>query len=228
LPDGNIEFLGRIDNQVKIRGYRIELAEIEAVLSQHPAVLKAVVVAQNEALDKRLVAYVVHRPGADTSVNELREFLKQKLPEYMTPSVFVVLEALPLTPNGKVDRKVLPAPDQSRPELEQGYQAPRTPAEEMLAEIWREVLKLERIGIHDNFFDLGGHSLLATQVISRVRARFQMNLPLRTLFEMPTIAELANVILMEQSATLNQAELAGILSEIEATAEKEGELEISE
>jgi amino acid adenylation domain-containing protein len=225
LPDGNIEFLGRMDDQVKIRGYRIELGEIEAVLSQHPAVLEAVVVARDEVENpnseienpksgKRLVVYVVHRSWADTSVNELRRFLKQKLPDYMIPSSFVVLEALPLMPNGKVDRRALPAPDQSRPELEQGYQAPRTPMEEMLAEIWREVLKLERIGIHDNFFDLGGHSLLATQVISRVGAGFQTEISLRTLFEQPTIAAMANAILAQQAATLDSGELAGILTDI--------------
>jgi acyl carrier protein len=225
-----------VDNQVKIRGFRVELGEIESALSQHPAMHEAVVLAREDDPDdpltsprtgKRLVAYVIANDGSAVH-HELRSFLKQKLPDHMIPSAFVLLDAFPLTANGKIDRKALPAPGPSRPELKQGYQTPRTPMEEMLAEIWREVLKLERIGIHDNFFDLGGHSLLATQVISRVRARFQMNLPLRTLFEMPTIVELANVILMEQSATLNQAELAGILSEIEATAEKEGELEISE
>jgi acyl carrier protein len=214
LPDGNIEFLGRIDNQVKIRGYRIELGEVEAVLSQHPGVLEAVVVARDDALDKRLVAYVVHRPGVDISANELRGFLKQKLPEYMIPSVFIVLDALPLTPNGKVDRKALPAPDQNRPELEQAYQAPRTPMEDTLAEIWREVFKLERIGIHDNFFDLGGHSLLATQVVSRVRAAFQTEVSLRTLFEKPTVAELANAILAHQCVALDGSALTGILDEM--------------
>ena len=195
LPDGNVEFLGRIDDQVKIRGFRIELGEIEAVLSQHPAVLETVVVARDDAPSgKRLVAYVVHRDDADISVNELRSFLKQKLPDYMIPSAFAVLDVLPLTPNGKVERKALPAPGPSRPELEQWYQAPRTPAEEMLVEIWAEVLKLESIGVHDNFFDLGGHSLLATQVISRIRGSFQVEVPLRALFESPTVAGLAGHI----------------------------------
>jgi amino acid adenylation domain-containing protein len=228
LPDGSIEFLGRMDSQVKIRGYRIELGEIEAVLSQQPAVLEAVVVAQNDALDKRLVAYVVHRPGADISANELRGFLKQKLPDYMIPSAFGVLDALPLTPNGKVDRKALPAPDHSPRELKESYQAPRTPAEEMLVEIWAEILKLERIGIHDNFFDLGGHSLLATQVISRVRTAFQTEVALRTLFEMPTIAEFANAIVTERAATLDDGALAGMFKEIEGRSDAEAELEIAE
>src|SRR5262245_12217195 len=225
LPDGNIEFIGRAHNQVKVRGYRIELGEIEAVLSRHPGVLEAVVVAREDAPDRRLVVYVVYRQGVDISMNELRSFLKQKLPVYMIPSVFVVLDALPLSPNGKVDRKALPAPDQSRPELEQGYQAPRTPMEERLAEIWREVLKLERIGIHDNFFDLGGHSLLATQVISCVRAAFQTEVALRTLFEKPTVAELANAILAQQAEALDGSDLTGMLAEIEERldAEAEGE-----
>src|SRR5262245_53331511 len=225
LPDGNIQFLGRADNQVKVRGYRIELGEIEAVLSRHPAVLEVVVVRryevenpkskiENPKSGKRLVVYVVYRQGVDVSVNELRSFLKQKLPVYMIPSVFVVLDALPLSPNGKVDRKALPAPDQSRPELEQGYQAPRTPMEERLAEIWREVLKLQRVGIRDNFFDLGGHSLLATQVISRVRAAFQTEVPLRTLFEKPRVAELANAILAQQAEALDGGIFTDILDEI--------------
>jgi amino acid adenylation domain-containing protein len=192
LRDGNIEFLGRIDNQVKVRGYRIELGEIEEVLGQHPGVHEnAVIVREDTPDDKRLVAYVVQSQDRVPAVNELRSFLKQKLPEYMVPSAIVALDALPLMPNGKVNRNGFPAPDQSRPELEQSYQAPRTPAEEMLVEIWAEVLKLNRIGIHDNFFDLGGHSLLATQVISRIRRALQVEMPLRSCFEIPTIAGLA-------------------------------------
>ncbi len=198
LPDGNIEFLGRIDNQVKIRGYRIELGEIEAVLGQHPAVREAIVLARegsskdstgSPTTDKRLVAYVV--APSNTSTNELRSFLKQKLPDYMIPSAFVFLDALPLTPNGKLDRKALPAPDQSRPELEETLTAPRNPVEEIVASIWAEVLKLEKVGIQDNFFDLGGHSLLATQVVSRIGRALQVELPLRALFETPTVAGLA-------------------------------------
>jgi len=228
LPDGNIEFLGRIDNQIKIRGYRIELGEIESVLSQHPSVREVVVLAREDTPgDKRLVTYVVSQQGESLEAAELRKFLKQKLPEYMIPSVFVVLDALPLTPNGKVDRRALPAPDQSRPELEQWYQAPRTPMEEILAKIWAEVLKLERIGIHDNFFDLGGHSLLATQVISRVRAGFQMEISLRTLFEKPTVAELANAILAHQSEALDGV-LSSILDEIEERSNAEAEHAIAE
>ena len=190
LADGNIEFLGRIDTQVKIRGFRIELGEIEAVLMQHRAVGEAVVIAREDARgDKTLVAYVVNHE--DVPPSELRSFLKGKLPEYMLPSAIVVLDRLPLSPNGKLDRKALPAPEYRS---EEAFVAPRTPNEQTLAAIWAEVLKLEKIGIHDNFFDLGGHSLLATQLISRIRDAFQIELPLRALFESPTVAGLSLAI----------------------------------
>src|ERR1043166_5811680 len=189
--DGNIEYAGRGDQQVKFRGYRIELGEIEAVLDQHPGVSEAVVMARASADGRqRLVAYVV----AETTINELREFLQQRLPEYMVPGVFVPLPELPLTPSGKVNRKALPEPDGSRPELEKEYVAPRTAVEEVLAGIWSEVLGVEEIGIEDNFFELGGHSLLATQVVSRVREAFRVELPLSELFERATIGELAVVV----------------------------------
>jgi len=195
-PDGSIEFLGRIDHQVKIRGFRIEPGEIEAVLAQHPGVGENTVTAREDEPDnKRLVAYVVPRGGRAPVTGELlRNFLREKLPEYMIPSVFVMLEALPLTPSGKVDRRALPVPDQNRPELKEAFVAPRTPAEKVIAGIWAEVLGLERVGVHDNFFDLGAHSLLATLVISRVRDAFQVELSLRSLFETPTVAGLAEVI----------------------------------
>ena len=192
LPDGNIEFLGRIDNQVKIRGFRIELGEIDAVLTQHPAIQQAVVLAREDTPgDRRLVAYTVATSGSTPSAHQLRSFLQLKLPDYMVPSAFVVLDALPLTPNGKLDRKALPASDHIRPEFDDAFAAPRTPVEEILANIWAEVLKLDTVGIHDNFFDLGGHSLLATRVVSRIRDSFKLDLPLRTLFEAPTIRGLA-------------------------------------
>ncbi|OYE00557.1 non-ribosomal peptide synthetase [Nostoc sp. 'Peltigera membranacea cyanobiont' 232] len=191
LPDGNIEYLGRIDNQVKIRGFRIELGEIEAVLSQHPHVQASYVIAREDNRgDKRLVAYIVPQPQVTPTISVLRSFLKEKLPEYMVPSAIVILESLPLTPNGKIDRRALPAPEPSS-ELLEKYVAPRTPIEEILALIWQEVLKVELVGRHDNFFELGGHSLLATQFISRVRSRLKVEIPLRSLFAAPTIAELA-------------------------------------
>jgi amino acid adenylation domain-containing protein len=195
LPDGNIEYVGRIDNQVKVRGFRIELGEIEAVLSQHPGVQKSVVIAtQDIPGEKRLVAYVVPCSTVAPSNEELQRFLKQQLPDYMVPRVFVFLDTLPLTPNGKIDHRALPVPDSSRPDLVKTFVAPRTPIEQQLADIWTYVLKLEKIGIHDNFFELGGHSLLATQVISGLRDALQVELPLGTLFEAPTVAELSDRI----------------------------------
>jgi len=191
LADGNIEFLGRIDHQVKIRGFRIELGEIEAVLGQHPAVREVVVVARKESRsDKRLVAYVVPNQGLSPSTSELRNFLKNKLPEYMVPSTFVMLDALPLTPNGKVDRRALPALDGARPELDGTFVAPRTQAEAMLAGIWAEVLKLEQIGVRDNFFELGGDSILGLQIIARAN-QTGLRLTPKQLFQHQTIAELA-------------------------------------
>jgi acyl carrier protein len=186
LPDGTLDFLGRVDHQVKIRGFRIEPGEIEAVLRRHPAVSEcAVVVREDIAGEKRLVAYVVGAVETDA----LREHLRGSLPDYMVPGAFVRLESLPLTPNGKLDRKALPAPEYEADT--ERYVAPRTPVEEVVAGIWAEVLRLERVGVHDNFFDLGGHSLLATRMASRIRAAFSVELPLRALFEGPTVAELA-------------------------------------
>jgi acyl carrier protein len=221
LSDGNIEFLGRIDDQVKIRGYRIELGEIESVLRQHPGVRQAVVVAREDVSgDKLLVAYLV-AASQNSSVSELRGFLKAKLPEYMVPSAFMFLDVLPLTPNGKIDRKSLPAPDGHRNELEQAYVAPRSPTEEIVAGIWAEVLKLEQVGVRDNFFDLGGHSLLATQVISRVRDAFQMDLPLRSIFEKPTVEELAMVIMEKLSERGGGEKVARILADVESLSDEE-------
>jgi amino acid adenylation domain-containing protein len=196
-PAGNIEIVGRIDHQVKIRGYRIELGEIETALLQHPAVRQAVVLAREDTPGiKRLVAYLVTEQGVDWSVPELRSFLQQKLPEYMLPAAFVVLDALPLMPNGKVDRHALLPPDQASRDSEAVSVAPRTLIEEVLAGIWAEVLDRERINIHDNFFALGGHSLLAAQIISRVRQSYKVSLPVRSLFESPTLAEFAHRIAM--------------------------------
>ena len=202
LPDGNIEYLGRIDHQVKIRGFRIEMGEIEAVLACHPAVRETVVIAREDVLgDKRLVAYLVpNQEELAPTISDLRCFLKEKLPDYMVPSTFVMLPALPLTPNGKVDRRALPAPDSSRKELQDKFVAPSTSTEEILAAIWAEVLGLQQVGINHNFFELGGHSLLATSVISRIREAFSIELPLCYVFEAPTIASLSKVIETARSA----------------------------
>jgi acyl carrier protein len=194
LPDGNIEYIGRIDNQVKIRGFRIETGEIEAKLAEHPQVKEAVVIAREDNPgDKRLVAYIVSGDTV-TTTSELRSFLKQKLPDYMVPSAFVTLESLPLTPNGKIDRRALPVPDSSSLYSETALVAPSSPTEEKLAAIWSQVLGIEQIGIHNNFFELGGHSLKATQVISGIRETLGVELPLRELFSHPTVAELASAI----------------------------------
>ncbi|MEB3279244.1 MAG: amino acid adenylation domain-containing protein [Lyngbya sp.] len=204
LPNGELEYLGRIDNQVKIRGFRIELGEIEALLTQHPKVWETVVlVREDEPGDKRLVAYVIPQKQTTLTSNELRQFLKEKLPDYMVPNPFVMLESLPLTANGKIDRRALPAPE-FQSELTEKYIAPRSPTEEMLAQIWGELLKVEKVGINDNFFELGGHSLLATQLVSRIRNTFQVELPLRELFNTATLAELAQLIpqLKQQNSDL--------------------------
>jgi acyl carrier protein len=194
LPDGNVEFLGRLDHQVKVRGFRIELGEIEAALRQHPSVREAVVEARayDGALDKRLVAYVVVDSPAPAA--ELRGFLKGRLPDYMLPSAFVALERLPLTPNGKVDRKRLPEPDEAARVAEAEFFEPSTPTEQALEKIWAEVLGREHVSVHSNFFELGGHSLLATQVCSRVQRAFGARVPVRMLFESPTVEEFARVV----------------------------------
>ncbi|ODH00206.1 hypothetical protein A4S05_34205 [Nostoc sp. KVJ20] len=205
LADGNIEYLGRIDNQVKIRGFRIELGEIEAALSQHPHVQASCVIAREDTPgDKRLVAYIVPQLQVTLTISELRSDLKKKLPDYMVPSAIVILESLPLTPNGKIDRRALPAPEPSS-ELLEKYVAPRNPIEEILSLIWQQVLKVDLVGRHDNFFELGGHSLLATQLISRVRSSLKVELPLRSLFAAPTIAELSHNIQQLQQQNLELA-----------------------
>ncbi|MCL5997211.1 MAG: amino acid adenylation domain-containing protein, partial [Chloroflexi bacterium] len=198
-PDGQLEFLGRTDDQIKLRGFRIEPGEIEAILSQHPSVRTAVLMAhETDDGDKRLVAYIVPADGQAINTGELRTFLKAMLPEYMLPSVFLTLETLPLTPNGKVDRRALqarplPAPD-GRAASGETYPPPHTPTEEILAGIYAEVLRLERVSVRDNFFERGGHSLLATQVVSRVREAFQIELPLRALFDHPSVVALGACI----------------------------------
>ena len=223
LPGGNIEFLGRIDHQIKLRGFRIELGEIEAVLTSYDGVGDTVVLAREDvAGDKRLVAYIVSNREDTPTSQDLRNYLKQKLPDYMVPSAFVFLDSLPLTPNGKVDRGSLPPPNQSRPELEENYVTPRTPVEEVLADIWVEVLNLERVSIHDNFFELGGHSLLATQVIARIRSAFQIEIPLRALFEKPTVEELAIAIMERQAEReVQEEEVSRVLGELESLSEEE-------
>jgi amino acid adenylation domain-containing protein len=221
LGDGSIEFLGRGDGQVKVRGYRVELGEVEAVLRGCAGVREAVVQlrerenGEGEGGEERLVGYVVAEEEGGLRVEQLRGEMGERVPDYMIPGVFVMLDRLPLNSSGKVERRELPEPERQRPQLGVGYVAPRTEAEEALVEIWQEVLGLEQVGVEDNFFDLGGHSLLATQVISRVREAFRTELPLRIFFETPTVASLAETITQSDSENGDDKTLEEILREIE-------------
>ena len=206
LPDGNIEYLGRLDHQVKIRGFRIELGEIEARLLQHSAVKETVVLAREDTPgEKRLVAYMVFKERASSSNDDLRAFLKQLLPDYMVPAAFVILENMPLTHNGKLDRKALPAPEYK---ATQAYVAPRNELEQTLCQIFQDVLHLEKIGIMDNFFEVGGNSLLATQITAHIRRDLKLEIPLRTLFEKTTVAEFSEEVKKAQKTTLTAITVA--------------------
>jgi acyl-coenzyme A synthetase/AMP-(fatty) acid ligase len=210
--DGSIDFLGRIDHQVKIRGFRIELEEIEAVLREHNSVDNAVVVARKGVSgDQQLIAYLVCHSVAATA-SELRNHLSEKLPEYMVPHRFVRLDSLPLTPSGKVDRRALPPPDE--PEPDRPYTEPRTAVEKELAAIWRGLLAVERIGVYDNFFDMGGHSLLLTQLASRIHKEFNVRLPLRTLFDAPTIVEMTGAIALAQLENEDVRDAEQVINEL--------------
>ena len=193
LPDGNIEFIGRIDNQIKICGFRIEVGEVEAILSTHPQVREVVVIVREEEVDNRYLAAYIVLVDDSLKQSDLRNFLKQKLPDYMIPSAWVMLETLPLSPNGKIDRRALPIPDRNQ-NRQIEFVAPRNSREEAIAKIMATVLKLEKVGIHDNFFELGGHSLLATQVISQLQQTFNVNFPLRSLLEFPTVAGIGEIL----------------------------------
>jgi amino acid adenylation domain-containing protein len=196
LPDGDVEFLGRLDHQVKIRGFRIELGEVETCIRRHPGIDQCAVVArEDEPGDVYLVAYLVaSNPHAALSPADLRVFLKQKLPDYMVPSVFVLLERLPLTPSGKLDRKALPPPELTRAQVSREYVAPRTPTEEVIAAVWAEVLRVKEVGVHDSFFELGGHSLLAIQMVARMEHALGAKVPLAALFQLNTVARIAALI----------------------------------
>ncbi len=205
LPDGNIEFLGRIDDQVKIRGFRIELGEIESRLRQHPGVQETVVIAHSDVRsDKYLVAYVVPKLEQVSKTKELRSFLWEKLPNYMIPSTFVMLDALPLTQNGKVDRLALPVPELVNLEAENTFVAPRNQLEQEMTQIWQQVLGIEPIGVRDNFFDLGGHSLLAVRLFAQIEKKFGTKIPLATLFASGTVEDLAQIICQRELAVGNQ------------------------
>ena len=209
-PDGQLDILGRIDGQVKVRGVRIELSEIEAALLKHSAVQQGVVsVWEPEAGNKRLAAYIVAKPGQSFQSHELRTFLKDYLPDAMIPANFTLIDAIPLTSNGKINRRALPEPDLAT-NRELSFVAPRTQAETIIAEIWKDVLRLNQTGIHDNFFELGGDSIMATQVVSRVREKFEVELSLRDLFTAPTVAQLSKFVDTVLWAARGQSALSGI------------------
>lgn len=220
--DGRLEVVGRIDHQVKLRGYRIELGEIESTLGAHPQVRQAVVIVREDRPgDKRLVAYVTRADGvAEIDVASLRAQARQRLPDYMMPSAIVTMDAMPLTPNGKVDRRALPAPDAEETAAD-AYVAPRNAEEETLATLWGDILGRPKIGIHDNFFDLGGHSLLATQLVARMQKTMGGDITLRMLFEAPTIAEFADLLLRQRMQNVDADALAGMLQELEGLSEED-------
>jgi amino acid adenylation domain-containing protein len=221
LPDGCLVYVGRKDDQVKIRGAKVEIGELEAVLSEHPEIRQSAVVAFDRSNgDKYLTAYVVCRSHPAPTVTDIRDYLSKKMPDYMIPSAFMFMESLPLT-NGKVDRKALPRPDDKRPDLTTPFASPVSAIEKSLARIWEEVLDVRPIGSHDRFFDLGGHSLSASRVVSRVIQQFQLDIPLRLLFETPTIADMATVITAHQGKSLDERGMTKLIDELDALSEEE-------
>jgi amino acid adenylation domain-containing protein len=227
--DGCLYHLGRKDFQVKVRGYRVDVGELETALLHHDDVKEVAVVGGKDHLgNSRLVAYFVPAGKIAPSVSALRKFLSEKLPDYMIPASFIPLDSLPLTPNGKINRRLLPAPDRSRPELETPMAAPRNEVEKELAQIWAEVLALDEVGICDNFFDLGGDSLSASRIVSSVLQHFQLEIPLKALFQSPTVAEMAFVIAEHQDKRLNDQDLETLLSELESISDEEAVRLVSE
>ena len=221
LPDGCLVYLGRKDSRVTIRGHRVEVVEVEMALLEHAAIKEAVVMARDDVRDeKRLVAYVVPRQRDAVKIGELRTFLEQKLPEYMVPSFFVLLDVLPLLPNGKVDRRALPLLDRSQLD-KNTFVAPRTPLEKQLANMWSEVLGVKRVGIHDKIFDLGGHSLLAAQIVSRVHDIFHVDVPLVALLEKPTVADLAIAVAAQRAEQAGAETLEELLTELQQISDED-------
>ena len=222
LSDGSVEFLGRIDDQVKIRGFRIEPEEIARQLSDHPDVSESLVTVKSDSQnEKQLIAYFIAKPEKSPKISDLRAYLKTRLAEYMIPAGFMQLEEFPILPGGKINKRVLPLPDDLRTQIETEYAAPRTKTEKILSEIVSEILKIDKVGIYDNFFDLGGHSLLGTQVISRIREHFNVDVPLRSLFENPSVEGISIVIAELQAETTDEKELENMLDELEDLSEEE-------
>jgi hypothetical protein len=229
LPDGALEFLGRVDHQVKVRGYRVELGEIEEALSAHPLVGEAVCLAREDTPgDQRLVAYVTAAGAEPPPETELGPHLRQRLPDYMVPQAFVVLGDLPRTPNGKVDRAALPAPEASRRAPSSAYRAPETALERAFAEVWAEVLDVPRVGLADDFFELGGHSILAVRLAARLGETLGLEVGLRALFNAPTIAGLLAALRADPRSgpALQQAE--ALLAEVEDLSDDEVEAALGE
>jgi amino acid adenylation domain-containing protein len=222
--DGNIEFLSRLDNQVKIRGFRVEAGEVEQAIRSHARVSDVIVLVQEDAAgEKRLVAYVVAAQAKQPTTTELREFLSTRLPAYMLPSAFVVIESFPLLPNGKINRQALPSFKQERPTLDAAFAPPRSPLEESVARVWREVLKKEQVGIRDNFFELGGHSLLGAKLISNLRRSLHCELSLIDVFQSPTIERLTEVIYQRQTENAAEEELGVLLAELQNLSDDEAQ-----
>jgi acyl carrier protein len=214
MPNGEIEYLGRTDNQVKIRGIRVELGEIEAVLASQPKVRDAVVILADRVGQQRLTAYLELRSALHPDADELRRFVRSRLPDHMVPSEYLVVDAFPLLPSGKVDRRTLALQTSARPIGDRGYVAPQTPTQERLAHIWRNLLGVEDVGITDSFFQLGGHSLMVMQVLARIRKEFEVEIPIRSLFEDPTINGLAKEV--EEAKAMGIKALAPISSFLQA------------
>jgi acyl carrier protein len=215
LPDGNVEFLGRSDQQVKIRGFRIEPGEIEAVLAEHPSVREAAVIVTDMASgDKRLVAHLVPQEPGELDLRELQAYLRQRLPEYMIPAALLPLQQMPMTAAGKIDRQSLATAGSAAPLSNREFVRPRTPIEQVVASVFSQTLNVDQIGVQDNFFELGGHSLLAMQVVSRLREMLRVEVPLRWLFEYPTVAHLSTQILARESTTGQTEKIARIILQV--------------
>ena len=227
--EGLLLISGRLDDQVKIRGNRVEPAEVAAILAQYPETLECAVVARDDPNgEKCLIAYLVDPKRAKPDVVVLRDFLKQKLPEYMIPAGFIRLDKLPLTPNGKLDRKALPAPDNAQLRSAEDHVAPRDPTERTLARLWENLLKLDKIGVHDNFFELGGHSLIATRLASQIRKEFDVEIPLRSIFENPTIQGLALQIAEKRAASMASEDVEELLKDLELLPEEAARWQLGE
>jgi acyl carrier protein len=210
---------------VKVRGYRVEVGEVEAAVSKHPAVRDVVVLAreEKEGEGKQLIAYVVGDEPHGVTLKDLRAYVKERLPEYMVPSVFILLDRFPLTPNGKVDTRALPPPGAANRESEKTYEAPRNHVEQTIALIWSELLHVERVGINDNFFELGGHSIFVIQLLSRLNKAFNLDLPLRVIYDWPTPAELALAVIEKQAEQADSSELRKLLAELEGISDDEAQ-----